>query len=54
MAETTTPKQLSAELGVSDKSIRRWLRDQGWQGVPYSRWHLTSEQADLVRAHFGR
>lgn len=47
-----TPKQLSAELGVSDRAIRQWLRDQGWQSVPYARWELTPEQAEQVRAHF--
>jgi uncharacterized protein YjcR len=52
MSEPITPKQLSAELGVSDRAIRQWLRDQGWQSVPYARWELTPEQAQQVRAHF--
>lgn len=52
MTEPITPKQLSAELGVSDKAIRQWLRDQGWQSVPYARWELTPDQATQVRAHF--
>ncbi|MBM7508474.1 transcriptional antiterminator [Nocardioides salarius] len=52
MTEPITPKQLSVELGVSDRTIRRWLRDQGWQSVPYARWELTSDQATEVRAHF--
>lgn len=52
--EGMTPKQLAAELGRSDRAVRQWLRDQGWQSVPYARWHLTEEQAAQVRAHFRR
>jgi len=52
MTEPITPKQLSAELGVSDRAIRQWLRDQGWQNVPYARWELTPHQVQRVRAHF--
>ena len=51
---TVTPKQLAAELGVTPRTIRQWLRDQGWQSVPYARWQLTEEQDAQVRAHFGR
>lgn len=52
MTEPITPKQLSVELSVSDRAIRRWLRAQGWQSVPYTRWELTPDQAAKVRAHF--
>ncbi|WP_407669884.1 helix-turn-helix domain-containing protein [Ornithinimicrobium ciconiae] len=52
MSEVVTPKQLAEELGVSDRTIRQWLRNQGWQSVPYTRWQLTAEQAARVRAHF--
>ena len=52
MTEPITPKELSAELAVSDRAIRQWLRDQSWQSVPYARWELTPEQAAQVRAHF--
>ena len=52
MTEPITPEQLSAELGVSDRAIRQWLRDQGWQSVPYARWELSPEQAQQVRTHF--
>jgi hypothetical protein len=52
MTEPITPKQLSAELGISDRAIRQWLRDQGWLSVPYARWELTLEQAKEVRARF--
>ncbi len=54
MGETITPGELAKELGVSDRAVRQWLRDQGWQAVPYARWHLTEEQAAQVRAHFRR
>ena len=47
MTGPITPRQqLSAELGMSDRAIRQWLRDQGWQSVPYARWELTPEQAE--------
>jgi hypothetical protein len=52
MTEPITTKQLSAELGVTDRAIRQWLGDQGWQSVPYARWELTLEQAEEVRARF--
>ena len=52
MTEPITPKQLSAELGVSDGDIRQWLRDQGSQSVPYARWKLTPDQTAQVGAHF--
>lgn len=52
--ETITPAELARELGVSDRRIRQWLREQGWQSLPYTRWHLTPEQAARVREHFRR
>ncbi|NPC95428.1 YfeC-like transcriptional regulator [Nocardioides sp. zg-DK7169] len=52
MTETVTPQQLAAELGVSPRTIRKWLRDQGWQSVPYTRWQLAPERAAEVRARF--
>lgn len=54
MSEGTTPSDLAKELGVSARAIRQWLRDQGWQSVPYARWHLSNDQAAQVRRHFGR
>lgn len=50
--EPTTPKQLATELGVAPRTIRHWLRQQGWQTVPYARWELTEEQAEQVRTRF--
>ena len=52
MSDTITPKELASELGVSDRAIRQWLRDQGWQSVPYTRWALTPGQAAKVRRYF--
>ena len=54
MAGTVTPTELSKELGISARTVRHWLRAQGWQSVPYARWHLTPEQAEAVRLHFRR
>jgi len=52
MDQAVTPTELARELGVSAKSIRRWLREQGWQSVPYTRWQLSSDQAAQVRKQF--
>ena len=52
MTDGITPKQLAEELGISDRTVRRWLRDQGWQSVPYARWNLTADQAAQVRHRF--
>ncbi len=52
-APSVTPRELAAELAVSDKTIRQWLRDQGWQSVPHTRWRLTPERANQVRRVFG-
>ena len=54
MSETITPRELAKQIGVSDRAIRQWLRDQGWQAVPYARWNLTADQIAQVRRHFGR
>jgi uncharacterized protein YjcR len=50
--QTVTPQELARELGISAKTLRQWLRDQGWQSVPYTRWQLTPDQAALARQHF--
>jgi len=54
MGTTITPTDLARELGLSPRTIRQWLRDQGWQSVPYARWELTQDQAQQVREHFAR
>lgn len=53
VSDLVTPRSLELELGVSQRAIRRWLRNEGWQSVPYARWQLTPDQADRVRTHFG-
>lgn len=53
VSDTVTPRTLAEELGVSQRAIRRWLRNQGWQSMPYARWQLTPDQADSVRRQFG-
>lgn len=54
VSDDVTPKQLAAELGVRPQTIRQWLRSQGWQSVPYTRWRLSEEQVNEVRHHFQR
>lgn len=49
-----TPKELAAELGVTDAAVRWWLRLQGWRSMPYARWLVTPSQAALVRDHFAK
>lgn len=52
---TTTPAQLSLELNIDQKRIRRFLRDEHDplpEGV--TRWELDIAQADAVRARFAR
>lgn len=53
MERTVTPSELARELGVSARRIRHWLREQGWQSVRYTRWHLSPDQAAQVRKRFG-
>lgn len=51
--EPTTPRELAAEIGVSDRTIRVFLRAEYPEGrVKYQPWLLTREQANAVRAHF--
>lgn len=54
MDATVTPADLARELGVCPRTIREWLREQGWQSVPYTRWRLSPEQAADVRKHSSR
>jgi predicted site-specific integrase-resolvase len=51
-----TPKQLSRELGVSEKVIRKWLREvemrpAGEKGLP---WRLPQADANYVRRQFAK
>ncbi|MFK3669861.1 hypothetical protein ACI2IX_06780 [Leifsonia aquatica] len=50
---TSTPAQLSLELGVDQKRIRDALRDlYGTLDEGITRWHLSEAQADAIRAQF--
>ena len=47
-----TPTRLAAELDVTPKAIRTWLRAR--YGAPAGgRWRLSAAQASAARAHFG-
>ena len=52
--EPVTPNDLALELPVTAKTIRGWLRRQGFRPevAKGTRWHLTEEQAALVRDRF--
>jgi hypothetical protein len=54
MADSVTPRDLSHELGVSQKDIRDYLREQ--YGLladrDETRWQLDVNQAESVREHF--
>ena len=53
--DTVTPKELAAELDVSPRAVRRFLRSlYGTLPVFESRWHLPPDRADLVRQHFSK
>ena len=55
MTDDITPEELARELGRSGRAIRAYLRERHSQGhEPNARWRLTEEQAQDVRAHFGR
>jgi predicted site-specific integrase-resolvase len=49
-----TPKELSGELGVSERAIRRWLRGVEMRpaGERWTRWRLSPEEAAFVRKEF--
>ena len=54
-ADPMTPKDLAIELEVSPKAIRDFLRAlYGTLGNGTTRWNLTPDQVELVRAHFIR
>ncbi|TDW28930.1 hypothetical protein [Cryobacterium psychrophilum] len=54
--EPVTPNTLARDLPVLAKTIRGWLRQQGFRPEVEkgTRWQLTEEQAALVREHFNR
>lgn len=52
--DEVTPADLARELGVEPKNVRDFLRREygRLKERGETRWHLTPEQADAVRAHF--
>lgn len=50
-----TPNRLAAELGISPKSLRAWLRRTypRPESQKHSEWYLTPDVVAAVRAHFG-
>jgi hypothetical protein len=48
----TTPRELAADLGVSDRTVRSKLRE--WYIHPtHKKWELTPDMVPRVRLHFG-
>lgn len=54
MSEFITPNELAEEMGVSPKSLRRWMRkhmaDTPGRG---NRWAITPELADFINSDKG-
>jgi hypothetical protein len=51
--EGTTPEELAAELGISAKTLRAWLRTNYAAGhVRNERWRLTADQVAAARRRF--
>lgn len=52
MNESVTPRELARELGVSPRSVREVLRRRYGKLAErqLTRWELTPDQADAVRA----
>jgi predicted transcriptional regulator len=51
-----TPKDLAKQLGISDRTIRTYLRNQYRPGGEdrHSRWKLDEEMVADVERYFGR
>jgi hypothetical protein len=54
--EFVSPSEIAAELSVSPKRVRAWLRKQGWRPAIElgQRWQLTKDQATATRRKFER
>ena len=51
MDDLLTPADLSHELGVDQRTVRAYLREQyGKLTPPETRWRLSEERASSVRA----
>ncbi|MFF2621315.1 hypothetical protein [Oerskovia jenensis] len=51
VAETWTIRALARKGGVTQKKLRAWVREQGWERTS-NRWLLDDEQATAAVAHF--
>ena len=49
-----TPTELAAQLGISPKTLRQWLRDTSSRSIVEhsQRWSLDQRQVTAARAHF--
>lgn len=55
MADDTTPSDLERELGIDQRRIRHYLRQQYGNLPAYTdNWHLNARAAGDVRTHFRR
>lgn len=53
MADDTTPADLERELGIDQRRIRHYLRQQYGNLPGYTdNWHLNARAAEGVRGHF--
>ena len=53
MADDTTPADLERELGIDQRRIRHYLRQQYGNLPAYTdNWHLNARAAEDVRTHF--
>jgi hypothetical protein len=53
VADDTTPSDLERELGIDQRRIRHYLRQQYGNLPSYTdNWHLNARAADDVRTHF--
>jgi hypothetical protein len=50
VADGRTVRELARAAGVSQKRLRAWAREQGWERSGW--WAFTDEQAALANAHF--
>jgi hypothetical protein len=47
------PSELARELGISSKTLRRWLRVAYPRFEPGKRWELSHDQVEAARNHWG-
>ena len=53
--DETRPEELAAELGISGKTLRAWLRERFPRGASErgTNWYLTHAQVSIARTRFG-